>query len=151
VALENISNSFQEQGHEASAELASATTNSGNTRLTPSDLPFARVKVHGSNIKANDRGKEVLSFIFAVHPASDAPLAGSGPTAESSHSRLSTEPWLIEKLYSDVLSLDATIRSRIGKTAGKKLPPLPDAKLFKDHAPAKVDQRKVRSLLFLIT
>lgn len=31
----------------------------------------------------------------------------------------------------------------LGKGQNKKLPPLPDAKLFKDNAPAKVDQRRV--------
>jgi RalA-binding protein 1 len=54
------------------------------------------------------------------------------------------EGWKIEKLYSDVLSLDTRVRALAGKSLGKKLSPLPDSKLFKDNAPAKVDLRKVR-------
>ena len=95
-----------------------------SARLTNDDLPRTKVHVEGSTIRPNDRGKEVLSFIIGVQ------LQGK-------------EPWKVEKLYSDVLTLDVRVRGGIGKTAGKKIAPLPDNKLFKDNAPAKVDQRKV--------
>lgn len=49
----------------------------------------------------------------------------------------------MEKMYSDVLSLDQRVRSTVGKGVGKKIANLPEGKLWKDHAPAKVDQRKV--------
>ncbi len=52
-------------------------------------------------------------------------------------------PIQIEKFYSDVLALDSRLRSLCSRGTLKKLSPLPDNKLFKDHAPAKVDQRKV--------
>jgi RalA-binding protein 1 len=97
-------------------------------RLTESDLPRCRVSVVGSNIRANERGKEVLSFVVQVTPS------GSPDAADS---------WKVEKLYSEVLGLDARIRSRLRRSDLKKLGSLPDSKLFKDHAPAKVDQRKV--------
>ncbi|KAJ3482868.1 hypothetical protein NLJ89_g12112 [Agrocybe chaxingu] len=45
-------------------------------------------------------------------------------------------------MYSDVLSLDQRVRSSVGKGVGKKIANLPEGKLWKDHAPAKVDQRK---------
>lgn len=76
-----------------------------------------------SHIRANDRGKDVLAFCVQVQPGQ-------------------REPWMIEKMYSDVLALDSRVRGLLNKTTIKKLAPLPDSKLFKDNAPAKVDQRK---------
>jgi RalA-binding protein 1 len=67
----------------------------------------------------------VLSFIIVVDP-------GRGK-----------ETWKVEKLYSDVLGLDQRIRASVGKGVGKKIASLPEGKLWRDHAPAKVDQRKV--------
>ena len=94
--------------------------------LLVSDFPVTRVQVSHSSIRPNDRGKEVLSFVIIVDP-------GSGK-----------EPWKIEKLYSDFISLDQKIRSA-NRGLNKKMPSLPDSKLWRDHAPAKVDQRKVSS------
>jgi RalA-binding protein 1 len=53
------------------------------------------------------------------------------------------EGWKVEKMYSDVLALDQRVRNSVGKNVGKKMASLPEGKLWKDHAPAKVDQRKV--------
>lgn len=91
--------------------------------LLVSDFPMTRVQVSHSSIRPNDRGKEVLSFVIIVDP-------GSGK-----------ETWKIEKLYSDFISLDQKIRSA-NRNLNKKMPSLPDSKLWRDHAPAKVDQRK---------
>ena len=96
--------------------------------LLVSDFPMTRVQVSHSSIRPNDRGKEVLSFVIIVDP-------GSGK-----------EPWKIEKLYSDFISLDQKIRSA-NRNLAKRMPSLPESKLWRDHAPAKVDQRKV-SLCF---
>ncbi len=93
--------------------------------LLPHDLPYTRVTVTISSIRPNDRGKDVLSFVVMVDPGNQK------------------EPYLIEKLYSDVLGLDQRIRSRYGKSIHKKIPHLPDGKLWRDHAPSRVDQRKV--------
>ena len=93
--------------------------------LLPHDLPHTTVNVLQSFIRTNDRGKEVLSFVMALSP-------GSGKKG-----------WNVEKSYSDVLALDTRIRSRVNKGMGKKIAALPEGKLWKDHAPAKVDQRKV--------
>ncbi|KAL1696531.1 hypothetical protein GGG16DRAFT_84931 [Schizophyllum commune] len=92
--------------------------------LLPHDLPHTTVNVLQSFIRTNDRGKEVLSFVMALSP-------GSGKKG-----------WNVEKSYSDVLALDTRIRSRVNKGMGKKIAALPEGKLWKDHAPAKVDQRK---------
>lgn len=91
--------------------------------LLVSDFPTTRVQVSHSSIRPNDRGKEVLSFVISVDP-------GSGK-----------ESWKIEKLYSDFISLDQKIRSA-NRNMAKRMPSLPDSKLWRDHAPAKVDQRK---------
>lgn len=93
--------------------------------LIADDLKTTRVMVSHSSIKPNDRGKEVLSFEIEVDP-------GKGK-----------EPWKVEKLYSDVLGLDHRLRAVIGKGVSKKIATLPEGKLWKDHAPAKSDQRKV--------
>jgi RalA-binding protein 1 len=93
--------------------------------LLPYDLPHTRITVTTSSIRPNDRGKDVLSFVVLVDPGNQK------------------DPYMVEKLYSDVLGLDQRIRSRYGKNVHKKIPHLPDGKLWRDHAPSKVDQRKV--------
>ncbi|KAI0819635.1 hypothetical protein BC628DRAFT_1413565 [Trametes gibbosa] len=93
--------------------------------LLAEDLPYTEVVVSTSSIRPNDRGKEVLSFIVNVDP-------GRGK-----------ESWRVEKLYSDVLGLDARVRAAVGRSASKRLASLPEGRLWRDHAPAKVDQRKI--------
>lgn len=114
-----------------------------STRLTVNDLPYTIVRIQGSNIKANDRGKEVLSFLFMVYPAGDGELS----TNPLRRREGAPDSWLVEKLYSEILALDAKVRPKLGKGYSKKLAPLPDPKLFKDHAPAKADARKVYSVV----
>ena len=99
--------------------------------LLASDLPYTQIRVSHSSIRPNDRGKDVSSFIVELSP-------GNGK-----------EGWKVEKLYSDVLALDARVRASVGKGVGKKIASLPEGKLWRDHAPAKVDQRKVHISLFL--
>ena len=94
--------------------------------LLASDLPHTEINVVTSTIRPNERGKEVLSFVIAVNP-------GGGK-----------EPWKVEKLYSDVLALDARVRANLSKNVLKKMATLPEGRMWRDHAPAKVDQRKVR-------
>jgi RalA-binding protein 1 len=93
--------------------------------LLPYNLPYTHITVTTSSIRPNDRGRDVLSFVIQVNPGNQK------------------EPYMIEKLYSDVLGLDQRIRSRYAKNTVKKIPHLPDGKLWKDHAPSRVDQRKV--------
>ncbi|KAG8921707.1 hypothetical protein FRC02_012402 [Tulasnella sp. 418] len=100
------------------------------------DLPYTKVRVRGFDIVTNDRRDEVLSLIFIVDPCG----VGLNPGRKSGSEK---ESWQIEKLYPEVLALDSNIRRKIGRSASKGLPSLPDAKLFIDQAPAKVDQRKV--------
>ena len=117
-----------------STQSLSSLGGSGTTTTSPAfralplistDLPTTRITVTNSTIRPNDRGKEVLNFIIQVD-------AGHGK-----------DPWQVEKLYSDVLGLDSRIRASVGKGVGKKIASLPEGKLWRDHAPAKVDQRKV--------
>ncbi|KXN89381.1 putative Rho-type GTPase-activating protein 2 [Leucoagaricus sp. SymC.cos] len=93
--------------------------------LLSSDLPTTIVSVSHSFVRPNDKGKEVLSFVIAVNP-------GNG----------GKDPWKVEKMYSDVVLLDSRVRASVGKNMGKKIVTLPEGKLWRDHAPAKVDQRK---------
>ncbi|KAG1746673.1 uncharacterized protein EDB91DRAFT_1118286 [Suillus paluster] len=114
-----------------------ATSSSGTSAtfralpLLPDDLVTTRVAVSHSSVKPNDRGKEVLSFVIDVDP-------GSGK-----------ESWKVEKLYSDVLGLDNRMRASVGKGVGKKMAVLPEGKIWRDHAPAKSDQRKVALEVYL--
>jgi RalA-binding protein 1 len=92
--------------------------------LLSSDLPQTKVQVSHSSIRPNDKGKEVLSFVIIVDPG------------------IGKDSWKIEKLYSDVIALDQRVKS-MSRSLAKKMPVLPESKLWRDHAPAKVDQRKV--------
>ncbi|RUS15280.1 hypothetical protein BC938DRAFT_477007, partial [Jimgerdemannia flammicorona] len=74
------------------------------TATPPNDESFApdamsgiTVKLVGSNITTNERGKEVISFIISVGKSTEA-----GDDIEEG-----IELWRVEKLYSDFLGLDA--------------------------------------------
>lgn len=98
--------------------------------LLAADLPHTKIQVSHSSIRPNDRGKEVLSFVIVVNP-------GNGK-----------DSWQIEKLYSDVIALDQRVKG-LSRSLARKMPMLPDSKLWRDHAPAKVDQRKVRTFQYI--
>jgi hypothetical protein len=100
--------------------------------LDSRQLSSAAVHVVGSMLRSNERGREVISFFILV---ALAPRAAGAPGAT----------WRVEKLYSDVLALDARLKQKHGKAASKRMAgaTLPDKMLFRDHAPSKVDQRKV--------
>lgn len=107
--------------------------------LLPSDLPVTRIQVTSSSVRPNERGKDVLSFVVRVEPQGANGMSGSKGKGK--------EGWSIEKMYSDVLGLDQRVRARVGKSIGKRIANLPDGKLWRDHAPSKVDQRKVSPTL----
>lgn len=60
------------------------------------------IKVVGSNIKPNEKGKEVVSFIISV---------GSMNEENDDRSQFD-ERWRVEKLYSDFLTLDAKVKKK---------------------------------------
>ncbi|KAI9006097.1 hypothetical protein BC832DRAFT_468798 [Gaertneriomyces semiglobifer] len=86
------------------------------------------VSVVGSQIKLNDKGREVISFLISVREARGSQPAGTGRTADTADVN---EMWRIEK----------SVTSKIGK--------LPDKSLFTTHSPSKSDQRKVALELYL--
>ncbi|EGG07573.1 uncharacterized protein MELLADRAFT_85394 [Melampsora larici-populina 98AG31] len=102
--------------------------------LTPTFLPFTHIKVANSHIRANDKSKEVISFSIAISVVIPPTSDPEGKGAKAS--------WVVEKLYSDVLSLDHIVKSKHSKVQNRSLAQLPDRALFKDHAPSKVDARK---------
>lgn len=77
------------------------------------NLANIAVKVIGSNIKVNERGKEVISFIISVGDI--RPGAEGEPTQNDFHER-----WRVEKLYSDFLALDTKV-NRNNKMQGFRL------------------------------
>ncbi|KAI5989328.1 hypothetical protein EDD15DRAFT_2171667 [Pisolithus albus] len=99
--------------------------------LVYGDLRTTRVTVLHSSVKPNDRGKDVLSFVLEVDP------------------RNGKDSWKVEKMYSDFLGLDQRMRAAVGKSIAKKMGILPEGKVWKDHAPAKADQRKVALEVYL--
>lgn len=116
-------------------------------RLDSSLLRVASVKIQGTNYRALDRAKDSISFLITVdilHPP-----ASWGLNSLSSGEPAPPTSWTIEKSYSDIVGLDAKLRSKVGKKAAQRLAPLPDKALFKDHAPAKVDQRKALLEIYL--
>ncbi|EJU03903.1 RhoGAP-domain-containing protein [Dacryopinax primogenitus] len=134
-------------------------------QLVPADLPLTTVLISHSSIRANDRGKDVLSFHIAVSPppfltpSSRDPVPDRGsPSSSASEPGVGLgirdapaqrQPWAVEKLYSDILALDTKVRSELGRTMQKKLGPLPEGKAFRDHAPVKSDQRKAALTAYL--
>ncbi|BGP44259.1 Rho GTPase activating protein [Rhodotorula kratochvilovae] len=97
--------------------------------LTPALVPHTRVRVGSSNIRLNERSKEVISFVIDVEVDGGE---GGGRAAR----------WRVEKRYSDVLALDAQVKSKTNRQESRSMASLPDKSLFKDHAPHKSDQRK---------
>ncbi|KAI7878685.1 RhoGAP-domain-containing protein [Lichtheimia hyalospora FSU 10163] len=86
------------------------------------------IKVTGSTIKTNERGKEVISFIIAI-----------GRSEEPYFDEL----WRVEKRYSDFLDLDAKLKAQPNPEVTSRISKLPDKAMFTTHAPSKVDQRKL--------
>lgn len=90
------------------------------------DLPKTTLTVSHALVRPDVRGKEVLFFTVLVNP-------GNG-----------SKSWKVEKMFSELLRLDQRMRSIVGKEVGMKIANLPEGKLWKGHAPVRVDQRKVR-------
>jgi len=100
----------------------------------PIQVDTIRVKVVGSLIKINEKGKEIVSFIILI-----SRLTNNG-TEENEK---------IEKTYSDFVQLDQKIRSQADKVLISKMGKLPDKSLFNSNSPTKRDQRKIELELYL--
>ncbi|KAI8850480.1 hypothetical protein BC829DRAFT_156690 [Chytridium lagenaria] len=128
--------------------LSSQITSSGTTPSGGSVVPMIatteglQVQVLSSAILTGDaKNKEVVSFQFQVRRN----LAGQGQQQAPG----STECWRIEKVYSDVVSLDAKLRSTLPKTILSKVGKPPEKSLYSTLNPAKSDQRKVALEMYL--
>lgn len=135
-------NTYNPQAQAAQMSGTTAASNGGSPfralPLLPHDLPRTRILVTSSSVRPNERGKDVLSFVVYVDPNGVSDTTGGGKGKGKGK-----EGWSVEKMYSDVLGLDQRVRARVGKSVGKRIANLPDGKLWRDHAPSKVDQRKV--------
>ncbi|KAI8146842.1 hypothetical protein BJV82DRAFT_600076 [Fennellomyces sp. T-0311] len=100
-----------------------------NNTLSAKNISSVMVKVIGSNIKTNDKGRELVSFVISVGKRGDVDFE---------------ELWRVEKFYSDFIALDAKIKAQ-AQVRGTKVGKLPDKQLFSTNsrAPSKIDQRKV--------
>ena len=109
---------------------------SASPRLDETMLAHVNVAVVGTNLRANERGREDVSFYVSVD-------LRAPPTGLKSNMTV----WRVEKSFSDFVALDGRLKQKHGKSknAAKRISsvPLPDPSLLKDHAPSKVDQRKV--------
>ncbi|ORX43361.1 RhoGAP-domain-containing protein [Piromyces finnis] len=106
---------------------------SGSTLSIPIQIDTVRVKVIGSLIKINEKGKEIITFIILT-----SKLTNSG-TEENEK---------IEKSYADFVQLDSKLRSQ-EKILVAKMGKLPDKSLFNSNSPSKRDQRKIELELYL--
>ncbi|KAI8586081.1 hypothetical protein BDZ88DRAFT_466145 [Geranomyces variabilis] len=89
------------------------------------------VSVVGSQIRVNDKGREVIGFTISIKDTTGAEL------------------WRVEKVYSDFLSLDMKLKANQPKTVTGRIGKLPEKALFTTHSPSKSDQRKVQLELYL--
>jgi RalA-binding protein 1 len=111
--------------------------------LVPALLSIVSLDIVASSIKIADRGREVVYFHVRVHVSRSLPpedprqalLGGNVPMT-----------WIVEKTWTELQALDQAIRAKNSRSALRKVPGLPDKNLFKDHAPLRVDQRKVSRL-----
>lgn len=122
---------------------ASSSTNAPAPKcvpLVPGLLSVMNTEVVNSTIKSVDRGREAVVFHVRVAISKDLPrddqrhalIANNAPSS-----------WIVEKTWNDLQALDHAVRTKNSRSALRKVPSLPDKHLFKDHAPVRVDQRKV--------
>ncbi|KAL7417919.1 hypothetical protein BDY24DRAFT_411045 [Mrakia frigida] len=102
--------------------------------LQSAALPFTSLSIHSCAVVTNDSNREVIRFRIAV---TITPPASTGRQVPSSH-------WKVDKLFSDFLALDGSVRGKIGRKEAKQrgIVSLPEAKAWKDVAMGKLDQRK---------
>eukprot|EP00833_Pecoramyces_ruminatium_P014407 jgi/Orpsp1_1/1188439/evm.model.d7180000064881.1 len=106
-----------------------------STLSIPIQVDTVRVKVVGSLIKINDKGKEIVSFIILI-----SKLNNNG----------NEENEKIEKTYMDFVQLDSKLRTQTeNKVQITKMGKLPDKNLFNSNSPTKRDQRKIELELYL--
>ncbi|GAA5886680.1 hypothetical protein JCM16303_001408 [Sporobolomyces ruberrimus] len=115
--------------------------------LNPSYLPYVRTRVNASSIRLNERNKETILFLIEVHlslpPSSSSSSSTSSSTSTIGQETMTTATsWKVEKSYSEVLVLDASVKAKANRQERGGMGQLPDKSLFKDHAPHKSDQRK---------
>jgi len=106
-----------------------------STLSIPIQIDTVRVKVVGSLIKINEKGKEMVSFIILI-----SKLNSIG----------NEENEKIEKTYVDFVQLDTKLRTQAeNKILVTKMGKLPDKNLFNSNSPTKRDQRKIELELYL--
>ncbi|UZJ56947.1 hypothetical protein CBS101457_006267 [Exobasidium rhododendri] len=112
------------------------SSSSSSPRLDATMLNYLKVAVIGTNLRSNERSKDDFSFV----------ISADLKAPPSSISRNNNGSWRVEKIFTDILALDARLKQKHGKNKvaikGILRAPLPDRSLFKDHAPSKVDKRK---------
>ncbi|CAO3611151.1 unnamed protein product [Cunninghamella blakesleeana] len=86
------------------------------------------VKVVGSMLKSNEKGKDVIAFILSV-----------GKHQNNRYEEL----WRVEKLYSDFLDLDFKLKTQMRRNNVYKMTRLPEKQLFATRSPNKLDQRRI--------
>ncbi|KAI8099830.1 uncharacterized protein BX664DRAFT_290183 [Halteromyces radiatus] len=123
----------QRTGNRSKREISSGgpMTGAGGTTSSPfaGGITNIAVKVLGSNIRQNEKNREVISFIIAVGKKPDE------------HNLEYEELWRVEKLYSHFLELDAKLKSN-QRSVANRIAKLPDKALFTTNSPSKVDRRK---------
>ncbi|KAI8332059.1 hypothetical protein BC941DRAFT_437376 [Chlamydoabsidia padenii] len=95
--------------------------------MKPSNIADITVRVIGSILKSNEKGRDVISFLLSV-----------GKQTKDGFKEL----WRVQKLYSDFLDLDQKLKSQMVGSKTNKMTRLPDKQLFSTRSPNKLDQRR---------
>jgi len=132
----------------AIAQAAFLSSSSTAPRLDAATLTNnTAVHVPVSRLRSVERGREATYFEISV-TILIAPAHWGPPPPSNAQGVLAGDfppmKWSVEKTLSDLAGLDARLRQKHGKSAMKKLmAELPEQSLFVDHAPSRVDQRKI--------
>lgn len=90
--------SYDDDDQSTAGVSSSTTTATKQQNSLMGNMANVCIKVVGSNIKPNDKGREVVSFILSV-----------GSYKDDNNSDQFDEKWRVEKLYSDFLTLDSKV------------------------------------------
>ncbi|CED82575.1 Rac GTPase-activating protein BCR/ABR [Phaffia rhodozyma] len=126
-------------------------------RLSFPMLPYTKIMIPSCGVMTNEYGKDVVRFRITISVSLPSPSSSSltSSIAEKTSSSGLSQPkvWKVDKLFSDFLALDNSLRKRTGRKETKALgiPSLPEAKAWREFSMSKVDQRKGLLEAYLIS
>lgn len=116
---------------------------SSQTVLSYHMLSHTKISIPSCGVMTNEYGRDVVRFRITISISPPGLPSSPLPTGLSQKKQ-----WKVDKLFSDFLALDNSLRKKMGRKETKALgiPSLPEAKAWKEFSMGKVDQRKARLL-----